>query len=472
MSGARFLNIFIGMISAMILVRIYSISEYGIYSQALIIGNVITTIFSLSVSNSCNYFIAKAKNIDEEKIIIRHLLTITIFQCIVAFFTTVLLAPFISKYFTNTSLKIAIIIISILPIYNIIRGVFEVSLISIRKTKIVILSQIFISIMCLCVNIIFIFIHKNIYYLLLVTMILNLILSIYMLVSIKNKFEIKNILIIPNKNILKEIFIYSFPIWLGSIVGVLNVQIDKLYIAKKLDIEALAIYTNMSKELPLAVISASIIVIITPHMVKYYNNGKFKNMINLWNSSIEICWIILSIAVIFLFVLSSETINILYSDQYLIGKNIFRVYLLLILLRVTYFGLILNVSNKTKYIAYYTIFTLIANIIFNIALFNFIGWIGPALATLISNFIVGGLQLTHSAKILKCKIREILPIKNMIIILLKCILVGIFISYLNKLFILLKINYLLRFIVLGIIYLIITLVIFLKDINRLRNLLV
>ena len=293
-----------------------------------------------------------------------------------------------------------------------------------------------------------------------------------MLVSIKNKFEIKNILIIPNKNILKEIFIYSFPIWLGSIVGVLNVQIDKLYIAKKLDIEALAIYTNMSKELPLAVISASIIVIITPHMVKYYNNGKFKNMINLWNSSIEICWIILSIAVIFLFVLSSETINILYSDQYLIGKNIFRVYLLLILLRVTYFGLILNVSNKTKYIAYYTIFTLIANIIFNIALFNFIGWIGPALATLISNFIVGGLQLTHSAKILKCKIREILPIKNMIIILLKCILVGIFISYLNKLFILLKINYLLRFIVLGIIYLIITLVIFLKDINRLRNLLV
>ncbi|NGT40897.1 hypothetical protein G6Z22_11700, partial [Clostridium perfringens] len=103
LSGARFLNIFIGMISAMILVRIYSISEYGIYSQALIIGNVITTIFSLSVSNSCNYFIAKAKNIDEEKIIIRHLLTITIFQCIVAFFTTVLLAPFISKYFTNTS---------------------------------------------------------------------------------------------------------------------------------------------------------------------------------------------------------------------------------------------------------------------------------------------------------------------------------------------------------------------------------
>ena len=218
--------------------------------------------------------------------------------------------------------------------------------------------------------------------------------------TLRIDFSLKDI-----RNILK----FSLPLGLASVVGRLSVELDKLVIGRFFSTEDIAIYTNAAREMPVTIIASALTAVLMPRLVRLLRDKEYDDAVNIWGNSIEISFIIICFVSFGLIVFAPEVISLLYSEKYLPGVDVFRVYSLVLLLRVTYFGMILNSIGKTKFIFYSSILALIINVILNYIFYLIFGFIGPAYATFISILLVQMLQLFATAKSIDVKFTNIFP---------------------------------------------------------------
>ena len=200
-------------------------------------------------------------------------------------------------------------------------------------------------------------------------------------------------------------------------IGTLNTEIDKLYIGYVTNTENLAVYTNAAKELPIYIIASSVSAIMMPQIIQMIKSEKAKEAVIKWKSSIELSFIVTCFLVCGIFVYSKEAMMFLYSEKYLSGVTIFRIYTLNLLLRVTYFGMFLNALGRTKKILASSVISLAVNVILNPVFFCFFGMIGPAIATFIAILTMQFTQLLMTSKLLDCSLSKLFPISNIITIL-------------------------------------------------------
>ena len=108
-----------------------------------------------------------------------------------------------------------------------------------------------------------------------------------------------------------------------------------------------------------------------------------------------------------------DVITLLYSEKYLPGVNVFRIYSVVLILRCTYFGMILNATGKTRFIFYSSLCSLGLNIILNGVFYWLVGFIGPAIATLISQTVINVVQLIFTSRVMNYRFKDILPWKEL-----------------------------------------------------------
>src|SRR5699024_7584369 len=113
---------------------------------------------------------------------------------------------------------------------------------------------------------------------------------------------------------------------------------------------------------------------------------------------------IIAYFVIIFVLFSSEILTLLYSEKFESGASIFSIYSLALLLKATYFGMILSSAGKTKAILYSSIIALVSNVILNFLFINSFGIIGPAISTLITTALMNFTQLYLSSKLIKVKL--------------------------------------------------------------------
>ena len=113
-------------------------------------------------------------------------------------------------------------------------------------------------------------------------------------------------------------------------------------------------------------------------------------------------------------IFAPQIITLLYSETYLQGTTIFRIYSLVLLFRITYWGMLLNAYGKTKQILYNSLICLLLNTILSVALYFLIGFEGPALASLISIGCMSVALVFNSSRITKVSIKNIFPWNNII----------------------------------------------------------
>ena len=143
--------------------------------------------------------------------------------------------------------------------------------------------------------------------------------------------------------------------------------------------DQLAIYTNASKEMPVTIIASSLTAVLMPKLVRLLKNGKNNEVVKLWGETIILSYVFICFFTAFLFVFAPQIMEVLYSEKYLPGVNIFRIYSIVLLLRVTYFGMVLNSIGKTKMIFYCSIASLLLNVVFNFLFLYLFGMSGPAI---------------------------------------------------------------------------------------------
>lgn len=407
---SKLIVVSISMITAMLLSRFRTLEEYGVYSQILMVINLATAIFMLGLPSSINYFLSRAEDDSKKKKFLSVFYSVSTLLTIITGIVLVFSVPLIVRYFNNPLIKNFIYVLAIFPWAKIIISSIENILVVYHRTRLLMFFRVINSLFLLGIIVIIEFLNLGFreYMILFVFVEIIFAIIVYVIViKVSGGISVSFDPILINK-----ILRFSLPIGLASMVSIISIELDKLVISRFFSLEELAIYTNASKEIPITVISSAITVVLMPRLVKLLKKEEFYKSIKLWGKSIELTYIIICFFSFGLIAFAPDVITFLYSSKFLPGVGVFRIYSLVLILRVTYFGIILNSLGKTRFILYSSILSLILNILLNYSFYLIFGFTGPALATFTSTLLVLTLQLLATSKVVNISFNQIFPWKK------------------------------------------------------------
>ncbi|MBO5891086.1 MAG: oligosaccharide flippase family protein [Oscillospiraceae bacterium] len=415
----------ITMLTSMMLSRFRSFAEYGTYSQLTLVVTLFTSIFMLGLPNSINYFLARANSKLEQQKFLGVYYTLSTALSLIMGIILAFAAPLIAGYFKNPAVLTFVYFLLLYPWANVAASSVENILVVYHKTRFLMIYRIVNSLCLLGAVLVIQWLGLGFREYMAVNLGLYCLfaLAVY-IIAYQTSGGFRPSL---DKQLIRTVFAFSLPLGLSAVVGTLNIEIDKLLIGYLMDTEQMAIYTNASKELPVSFVAASITAVLLPQLTRMLKKDRNRDAITLWANATELSYLVICLIAAGVFTYAEDVMSLLYSEKYLPGLPIFRIYTLVLLLRCTYFGIILNAKGKTKEIFWAGIASLALNAVLNPLMYWAFGMIGPALATFLSMFVVLLWQLFRTAKHTGIPFAKVFPFQRLAVITgINAILAGLF----------------------------------------------
>ena len=426
----------IAMVMTMMLSRFRTLDEYGTYNQILMVINLVTSVLMLGLPKSLNFFLAKADTKEERQRFLSFYYTLNTVLSFIVGLALVLSVGLIEQYFSNDMIRGFWYFLAVFPWTKIVCSSVENLLIVYKKAKMLVGFRVLNSLALLLTVIVVQWTGRSFgdYMLWYVIVEALFAVSVYVIAArvsggLRPYFAF---------SMMKRVLAFSIPLGLASVVGTLNVELDRLIIGAFMSTAEYAVYSNAAKELPVTLIASSFTAVLLPQMVRLMKKDRNRDALALWGNATTLSMIIIAIIGVGCFVYAEDVIKILYGEKYIGGVWVFRLYSLHLLLRCTYYGMVLNSIGRTVFIFWCSIGALASNAVLNLVLFKVFeifggSMIAPAVATLISTTAMAILQLAVTAKSLNVRFKEVFPWKESgVIILLNIALGSIF--YFAKLF--------------------------------------
>ena len=396
---SKAVGVLLSLVISMILSRYLSVTLYGYYKEILLVYNTLVPILTLGVPTSINYFIPRSQSKRESK---NYVFQSYFILLVMGMSLTVFMyfgARFLSVNVFHTNMLIPLFkIFSPIPVLSMPTLFYINLLICEDKTLLAAkLSLMFAAVRFIFIlSIVFVF-HAGLFLIILSILIYTIVQFVvvtilYISLYGKIKFTI-------NPSLLRSQFSYAIPIAATSVVGILTAQTDKLMVSYFFNPAKYAIYANGAMEVPfVGIITGSVNAVILPEFVKNWKAGEIDKMLTLWWNAMRKVGAILIPLMFFLLIYSKELLILLFSSKYKLSAPIFSIYLLKLPLRITVFGSILLAMGLSKAVFRYATYTLILNVILNYLFIKFVGFKGPAVATVVVTYFIGFIQLTRISK--------------------------------------------------------------------------
>lgn len=428
----------IAMVMTMLLSRFRTKAEYGTYSQILMVVNLVTSILMLGLPKSLNYFLARTDKKEEKQQFLSLYYTLNTILSFIVGLALVLSVGLIEIYFNNPAIRSFLYFLALFPWTKIVCASIENLLIVYKKHKLLVGFRIINSLALLLtvMSVQWLGLTFKDYMILYVIVESLFAVSVYAIAG----YVSGGIRPYINKNLLKTVLAFSIPLGLASVVGTLNIELDKLIIGLFMNKVEFAEYTNAARELPVTMVASTFTAVLMPQMVKMLKKEDNLGAIRLWKNATTLTMIIISIIGVGCYVYAEDVIMILYGSKYVTLGTVwvFRLYSLHLLMRCTYYGMVLNSIGKTGFIFWCSIIALASNAVLNLVMFNIFklfgqSMIAPAVATLISTTAMAILQLAVTAKSLNVKFSQVFPWKDSGVILLVNIAFGVVFWFIKRL---------------------------------------
>ncbi len=338
----------LAIVTAAILSRYLSKTEYGTYRQVIYVYTSLLFVFSAGLPKVYSYFLPKFSK--EEGKAIANKLTLLLF-CLGCLFSIGLYfgSGVISYLLNNDQLDSALQIFSPVPAFLLpslgLEGIFS----TYRKTHLIaIFNSITRLIMLLLIVIPVIFIDQNYNYAIF-GWIFGSLFTFILAIFFKN-IPYRNIENIDSTISVKKIFSYSLPIMVASIWGIAIKTADQFFISRYFGPEIFAEFTNGFMELPfVTIITSSTAVVLMPLFSKSFSdNNKIESIIYTWKNTFRKSAVLIYPMVVFCFAFSEDIMTILYSDAYKESAIYFKIKLIFNLFNIVMFAPLFFANGKTR----------------------------------------------------------------------------------------------------------------------------
>jgi len=207
---------------------------------------------------------------------------------------------------------------------------------------------------------------------------------------------------------------FALPIVMSSTIDIISRWLDKYVVSFFFGAEALGVFFVGAIEVPfIGVFVSSVYSVISPVLNTLHYKGDFRGFAKVVTKAFKFTTKIIWPVFIYLFIFADHIIPLVFRESYEGAVAPFRIYLTMLPLRVASYGVIVVAIGRPRAVLQCAFLSLTANVILNIVLALQIGFIGPALATVISTWIHVGMLLTIIVTEIRIDLADIVPFRHL-----------------------------------------------------------
>lgn len=421
----------LGLVITRLLSEYLSVYDYGTYSQILLVVSTVSSFTILGMMDGTNYFYCGVPDPQKRE---SYVATVFSLQCAVgtaAGCIVMALSLPLCAYFDNPNIKNLLIFAAALPLLQNLMGMLQVLLVSVGKAKMLAVRNLIVSLLRLGVVFAVVMVARNIVIILVSTLILDILqIGFFWIILKRSGCRINFAKAKPH--LLGEIVRYCAPMAVFMMINALNRDLDKHFVSIVTDTETLALYTNASKQLPFDILMASFCTVLIPYITRYIAEKNKEKAADLYKLFLEITYISTGVLCCAALAAAPQLMKLLYSNKYTEGLPIFCVYIFVDLLRFTNITLVLSAAGRTRRLMLVGAGSLLLNATLNLLLYQWMGLIGPAVATLMITIGVGMLMLYFSARIMGVGLSRLFDWKYLLLFVAESAVLTVLLNFVQR----------------------------------------
>ena len=451
-------------LATMVMSKNMPLTEYGTYSTGNLIINTATLLSAFGLIDAVNFYY-NGKKVKDREAYVNTVFSLILICGAVAAVVVLGAQGLITMYFHNPQLGAIYAYIAFRPLlHNFSFGLQNLQ-VSIGKAKIVAIRNAIISTTKLLAIMLTALYTKNITTIFICMLIIESVALFFYYAVLKNN----NVHVYPFKpdwTKAKEILIFCIPMGIYLQTNSLSRDLDKFVIGYFENTDNLAIYTNCSAKLPFDLVSGPLLTLLIPLLTRCIKNDEYKSGADLYRCYLKIGYIFTFAFGFGCITVASQVVDFLYGSQYISGVPVFIVYVVVDMINFINYSLVLTSKGKTKDLMKVSCGALLANIVINLLLYKLMGFIGPAVATVIITLGVSTILLVKSARILQEKVFKLFDIKHLLIYFAELLVLGVALHFVRVFLESINLHYFIILVIVGGIFVITMLLLNIKEIKK------
>mgnify|MGYP006291697809 FL=1 len=210
----------------------------------------------------------------------------------------------------------------------------------------------------------------------------SLIRTIFMSIYLRKEilFSLSNL----NLGLIKKQIKYSLPFAGAILINTIAVRFDKLIINNYITTSEFAIYSLAFLSLPFVQeLIQSTQSVLVPDLSKHFDIKQVEKAGNLWKETVTYIASITIPVVIFFWIIAEDLFIVLYTKEYSLAASFFRIYIFVYFLHIFLHGVIFRASNNTLKIFYIDLICFPVTIITGLFLISSYGLYGAVITAII-----------------------------------------------------------------------------------------
>ncbi|MBM9538520.1 oligosaccharide flippase family protein, partial [Desulfobulbus alkaliphilus] len=430
--AGRILSMPLTFLVPIVLVRVFTVEEFGVYKQLFMIFYVILPIVDLGISQSLFYFMPKYAEYRD-----RILSQTFLFQIPIILGLTIIFFVFsqeIGSLFSGDGGTLAdyIPLLGIFALLwhlsNILENILIVEKKAFQAGAVTFFSESLRAIVSMVIGLLGGSLEHLMMGLVGTAILRCAFMGWYLQRTMRFSFQLNGSLVYSQLS-------YSLPFGLAIIVNTLVLFSHQYIVSISTGPADFAIYAVGCFSLPVfAIVVDSLVKVSLVRMSEATNQANSSVIISqIIYDTIRKLWIIFFPIFVFLFVVSEEMIVLLFTENYRDSVSIFRVFIFSIPLYALLLQHVPRVFSMTYFILFNNTFFLILSIFNCFIFYKLFGLLGPALGFVFSNFVWRIIFLIKCKKILKVNIVNLIPLAQILRVFLIFSFLGLSIFFIKNL---------------------------------------
>lgn len=219
---------------------------------------------------------------------------------------------------------------------------------------------------------------------------------------------------ISGKRMLLLQMSFSLPIALSTTVDIISTWLDKFVVSFYLGKGALGIFYVGAMEIPfVAVLLTSVYSVISPVLNAHHHRGDSAGFADLVKKTLFFTAKMVWPLWIYLIVFADRLIPLVFGAGYDASVLPFRIYLLMMPIRIALYGVIVIALGKPRIVLWSAAGALLLNLVLNVILVVRMGIAGPAVATVLSSYAHVAVLLWVVMRGIRVNITALVPFRGL-----------------------------------------------------------
>lgn len=370
---SRTINYAVQFLSPIILVRILDVTAYGQFREFLLYAMFAVTIISFSIKGNLLYFIPR--DAAKERLYV----TNSVLMLFVSSLLGLLVLLFAKSWLIKNSSFNFIGLLAVYVLFYVNLDIVESFWLSKKRSDYVLKYSTTLVVARLLSVVFAAYWSRDVLFVIYAMIAVEIAKTVAILVWLVsgNKLSVS-----LNPDVLKEQFVFVFPLWISAIVFFLNQELGKFYTSVNLGVVALALYAIGGYPVPiLSALRTSVTDVILPNMAER-NHSRNGDSLDLWRkSNILFCLITFPIFTVLIYH-AEYLIKVGFTEQYTAAAGIFRIYAISMIMHSFEMSTPLKAINANRFFVAGNFIGLLVNIAMLHIMTAYFGLVGPALALL------------------------------------------------------------------------------------------